>query len=129
MQWVTPTPAEFLAADAVKIALAVIQHAGDNLAVDVAFEELYQHFLADARNKLAAPAIARTALRYAHPAEAVAMDFIIAVVQDGTSRAVGMDRVGHDVGVGWVGLECARTQPDGVGDAVPQFDRLLIGVR
>jgi hypothetical protein len=40
----------------------------DDLTVDIVFNELQQHFLADARQELNAHAAARGTLRYPHPA-------------------------------------------------------------
>ncbi|CAM3186320.1 hypothetical protein JALI103349_26470 [Janthinobacterium lividum] len=50
------------------LALPVVQRADDDGPVDIVFQELHQHFLADARQELAAHAAAGRALRHAHPA-------------------------------------------------------------
>eukprot|EP01031_Cornospumella_fuschlensis_P039408 gene39408-47972_t len=73
-------------------ALAVVQRADDDGAVDVVFQKLHQYFLADARQELAAHAAAGRALRHAHPAGGVAA--VLPVVADAhAAQAVAVDFV------------------------------------
>jgi hypothetical protein len=62
------------------LALPVVQRADDDGPVDIVLDKLHQHFLADARQELAAHAAAGRALRHAHPAGGVAI--VLPVVAD-----------------------------------------------
>ncbi|KAF1029953.1 MAG: hypothetical protein GAK37_01560 [Pseudomonas sp.] len=59
--------------------VGVVDAAGDQRLVGIAFQEAHDHFLADARGEQAAPAFACPALRHANPARAVFVALAFAV--------------------------------------------------
>ncbi len=59
--------------------LGVVDPAGDDRLVRIAFEKIDDHFLADARDGDHAPVLARPGLRHPHPAGAVLVLLAVAV--------------------------------------------------
>src|SRR5205807_662475 len=62
--------------------IGVVDSARDNGAVRIAFEEVDNHFLSDARNPHGAPVLSRPELRHANPAGAVLVGLTAPVPED-----------------------------------------------
>src|SRR5450830_3006 len=104
------------------LALAVVQRADDDGTVDVVLDELHQHFLADARQELAAHAAAGRSLRHPHPARGVAA--VLPVVADAdAAQRVAVQFIGTAGLVAAVGAD-----DDGALRAMGRRFRVAAGV-